>query len=164
MVCIQLTVFFSISLLLPWTLALPTTPCNQLSQFSFPLGGRLQLNATSIAVGGLDLSALPGETGVSGTNNVSFCRVMGRIAYGRQRNDTLNFELWLPDSSDYNERYLSVGKAHINGILENGSLLPPGNGGFAGSIDYATMLTNLNDGFAVGGYDTETFVLLNHHI
>lgn len=26
-----------------------------------------------------------------------------------------------------------------------------GNGGFAGTIDYASMLSNLNSGYAVGG-------------
>lgn len=45
------------------------------------------------------------ETGT--TNAFSFCRLASRLAYGS--NDTLNFEVWLPDDTEYNGRYLTVG-------------------------------------------------------
>lgn len=107
-----------------------------------------------MGVGGLNLTELLGSP-EPGTNNISLCRVVGTIAYGESRNDTLTFELWLPDNTNYNGRYLSVGmrtaqKQRI--ILHNSYSLFAGNGGFAGNIDYATMLINLNDGFAVGGF------------
>jgi hypothetical protein len=46
-------------------------------------------------------------------------------------------------------------------LLCGNYLLFEGNGGFAGIIDYATMLTNLNDGFAVGGYEGGTSLARN---
>lgn len=46
-------------------------------------------------------------TDVNGSNNFTFCRVFGRMPYSK--NDTINFEVWLPTSSKYNDRYLSVG-------------------------------------------------------
>ena len=85
------------------------------------------VNATLVQAGNLELD------GLDGTNNLTFCRVFSQMPYGS--NSTLNFEVWLPEGSSYNDRYLSVG-----------------NGGFAGIIDYYSMLSNLNTGFAVGGY------------
>ncbi|KAF2096431.1 tannase and feruloyl esterase [Rhizodiscina lignyota] len=109
----------------------PPSPCASLPQAAHHLGfsKHIQYDSSSLEVGTLNL------TGVTGTNNYSLCRVIGTIAYGTKYNNTLNFELWLPDSSNYNGRYLSIG-----------------NGGFAGTIDYETMMTNLNGGYAVGGH------------
>lgn len=45
---------------------------------------------------------------VTDVNLSTFCRVIGRIPYGP--NNTLNFEVWLPDTESYNERYISVGE------------------------------------------------------
>ncbi|KAK0664813.1 putative feruloyl esterase B-1 [Lasiodiplodia hormozganensis] len=73
---------------------------------------------------------------VSGTLNAHpFCRVASQLAYGSD--DTLNFEVWLPGDAGYNGRYLAVG-----------------NGGMAGTIDNATMVEYLNEGFAVAGGDS----------
>ncbi|KAF2653251.1 tannase and feruloyl esterase [Lophiostoma macrostomum CBS 122681] len=72
--------------------------------------------------------------GLDSTNSLTFCRVISKMPYGI--NSTINFEVWLPESTSYSGRYLSVG-----------------NGGFAGTIDYSSMLANLNTGFAVGGCD-----------
>ncbi|OJD29150.1 tannase and feruloyl esterase [Diplodia corticola] len=73
---------------------------------------------------------------VSGTFNTRpFCRLASRLAYGSD--DVLNFEVWLPDNVEYNGRYLAVG-----------------NGGMAGTIDNATMVEYLNEGFAVAGGDS----------
>lgn len=41
------------------------------------------------------------------SNAFTFCRVVGRMPYGP--NNTLNFEVWLPEAESYNDRYLSVG-------------------------------------------------------
>jgi hypothetical protein len=84
------------------------------------------VNATLVQAGELEIN------GLGSTNNFTFCRVFSKMPYGS--NSTLNFEVWLPESSSYNGRYLSVG-----------------NGGFAGILDYYAMLSNLNTGFAVGG-------------
>jgi feruloyl esterase len=46
---------------------------------------------------------------ISGTaNKVAFCQVVGSVAYGG--NETLNFELWLPDISIYEGRFMAVGR------------------------------------------------------
>ncbi|KAK2007652.1 tannase and feruloyl esterase [Colletotrichum eremochloae] len=73
---------------------------------------------------------------VSGTfNSVAFCRVNGSVPY--PENNTVFFEVWLPDTDVYNSRFLAVG-----------------NGGMAGTIDYAAMLENVNKGFATAGGDS----------
>lgn len=73
---------------------------------------------------------------LSGTfNALPFCRLASRLAYGS--NDSLNFEVWLPDDVEYNGRFLAVG-----------------NGGMAGTIDNATMVEYLNEGFAVTAGDS----------
>ncbi|RDW87367.1 hypothetical protein BP5796_03061 [Coleophoma crateriformis] len=76
---------------------------------------------------------------ISMNNTVSFCRVSAVIEYSRYDPNIslLNFELWLPGSDVYNERYLSVG-----------------NGGFAGVLDYSMMLLNLEKGYAVAAGDS----------
>jgi hypothetical protein len=53
-----------------------------------------------------DVSAVAAQN-VTESNNATFCRVIGVIPYGS--NNTLNFEVWLPEAENYNERYLSVG-------------------------------------------------------
>ena len=86
------------------------------------------LNATHHAIG---------EYSVSGTTNqVPFCQVQATVKYGSD--DTLNFALWLPDKSLYSSRFMAVG-----------------NGGFAGTINEADMLIELNNGLglAVAGGD-----------
>src|SRR5438045_4611596 len=65
---------------------------------------------------------------------VAFCRVAGTI---KPTNDSnIKFELWLPQSSAWTGRYESVG-----------------NGGFAGSIRYDSMLNPLLGGTAVASTD-----------
>lgn len=63
-------------------------------------------------------------------NDIAFCEIYGSVAYGS--NDSLNFALWLPDNSKYHSRFLAVG-----------------NGGMAGIIDYAGMLSQINSGMGV---------------
>ncbi|KAL0571964.1 hypothetical protein V5O48_009990 [Marasmius crinis-equi] len=69
------------------------------------------------------------------TNNVAFCRVYGQVPYGD--NNTVNFELWLPEADSYRGSYLAVG-----------------NGGMAGTIDTSALLRGLSEGFAVAGGDS----------
>lgn len=70
-------------------------------------------------------------------NNISFCEIYTSVSYG-SGNNTLIAATWLPDRLQYNDRFMAVG-----------------NGGMAGTIDYAGMLTQLNSGmgFAVAGGD-----------
>lgn len=42
-------------------------------------------------------------------NQHAFCRVKGHIEYSG--NNSLAFELWLPEQESYNERYLVAGKS-----------------------------------------------------
>ncbi|TPX13847.1 uncharacterized protein E0L32_005791 [Thyridium curvatum] len=96
------------------------------------LPGCTQFNATPVAASSLSIP----QASINGGNKAAFCRVVGIIPYGPDGNNTLNFELWLPAKSNYDGRYVAVG-----------------NGGFAGSIDYVSMLQQLNNGHAVAGGD-----------
>jgi hypothetical protein len=60
------------------------------------------VDANSVVAGALQLESM------TGVNNVTFCRVRGLMPYGG--NNTLNYEVWLPEKSKYNRRYLSVGQ------------------------------------------------------
>lgn len=58
------------------------------------------LNATSIAAG---------DFSIDGVNNtVPFCRIFAVEIYGA--NNSLLYEVWLPDSTVYNGRYVSNGE------------------------------------------------------
>lgn len=83
---------------------LPHDACSSLSQQQVALPDNVIWQATSVAVGELEV----GSTAYN--NTVAICRVVGSIKYGCNRNDTLNFEAWLPDESRYNQRYVSVGE------------------------------------------------------
>ncbi|KAH8886148.1 tannase and feruloyl esterase [Thozetella sp. PMI_491] len=105
--------------------------CSGLQRQHPDLPENVSFNTSWVAPGALQIGS------TSYNNTQSLCRVVGVVKYGCKRNSTLNFEVWLPDESQYNRRYLSVG-----------------NGGFAGNIEYGAMLTNLNSGYAVGGCDS----------
>jgi feruloyl esterase len=86
------------------------------------------LNATYYPANSLNVS--------NTLNKVSFCEVYTSISYGNG-NNSLVAATWLPDQLQWNDRFIAVG-----------------NGGMAGIIDYAGMMTQLNDaglGFAVSG-------------
>jgi hypothetical protein len=57
-------------------------------------------SSTPIPIGGMVVS------GVS--NRVAFCEVVASVGYGG--NETLNFQLWLPDTSIYEGRFMAVGE------------------------------------------------------
>lgn len=65
------------------------------------------LNATSIAAGMLTIDEV--------SNTISFCRVFAVTPY--PANNTLVYEVWLPDDVDYNGRFLAVGK-HMLPLLD----------------------------------------------
>ena len=66
-------------------------------------------NATHVSEGAYTVpSGFPSQ---NVSNKVPFCRVEGTVPYGS--NDTLNFELWLPDVNRYNGRFLAVGMSSI---------------------------------------------------
>ncbi|OAP58019.1 hypothetical protein AYL99_07109 [Fonsecaea erecta] len=69
------------------------------------------------------------------TTLTGVCRVQAEVAYNL--NDTISVELWLPSPKQWNGRYIAVG-----------------NGGLAGTIDYVTMLAQLEAGFAVAAGDS----------
>jgi hypothetical protein len=60
-----------------------------------------------------ELIVTDSNTGASLPNHYAFCRVKGHIEYSG--NNTLSFELWLPEQESFNERYLVAGrfKRHI---------------------------------------------------
>lgn len=64
-------------------------------------GGNYTINSTLVDAGSLVID-------LAGVNNFTFCRVFGKMPYGP--NNTLNFEVWLPEQSKYEGRYLSVGE------------------------------------------------------
>jgi hypothetical protein len=70
-------------------------------------GDSYVVSASRIAVD--TLSEIPAVAAQNPTisNTKPLCRVVGQIPYGE--NNTLNFEVWLPEAESYNERYLSVG-------------------------------------------------------
>ncbi|KAH8694195.1 putative feruloyl esterase B precursor [Talaromyces proteolyticus] len=104
------------------------------------------LTAIEVLPGSLNLSSNTGEGSIK--NKFQLCQVQGIIKYqanprnGKVEfdvngNDTITWELFLPDPENYNGRFLAVG-----------------NGGFAGTIDNSTMLENTNSGYAVSGCDS----------
>ena len=74
---------------------------------SLVTGDGYVVSASRIAVD--TLSEIPAVAAQSPTisNTKPLCRVVGQIPYGE--NNTLNFEVWLPEADVYNERYISVG-------------------------------------------------------
>jgi feruloyl esterase len=95
-------------------------------------------NLKNLTLPGVTISsaaAVPaGPFALPGTQNRSlplpaFCRVIGLIW------PEINFELWMP-------------------VQWNKKLLGVGNGGLAGSINYAAMANPLNAGYATGSTDT----------
>lgn len=69
-----------------------------------------QFNATPVAASSLSIP----QASINGGNEAAFCRVVGIIPYGPGGNNTLNFELWLPAKSNYDGRYVAVGKPLLN--------------------------------------------------
>jgi feruloyl esterase len=120
------------------------------AQAVFPLAGPDE-SAFADACGALNQLELPelvaiqarwnpaGPTGLAELNDADLtppilaahCRVRGRIE------PAIQFEVWLPEPTDWNGRFLGVG-----------------GGGFAGSISYRPMAMRLNQGYATASTDT----------
>ncbi|EKJ73834.1 hypothetical protein FPSE_05957 [Fusarium pseudograminearum CS3096] len=78
-----------------------------------------------------------GALKISGTQNgVPFCQVSASVEY--RNNNSLVFDVWLPDAKHYSSRFMAIG-----------------NGGQGGEINRADMMSELNNdlGFAIAGGD-----------
>lgn len=72
------------------------------------------VSSSRVNVGGIaDIKAVAAQN-ITEINTATFCRVVGLMPYGP--NNTLNFEVWLPENENYNGRYLSVGTCWISQI------------------------------------------------
>ncbi|ETS87790.1 hypothetical protein PFICI_01618 [Pestalotiopsis fici W106-1] len=103
--------------------------CSSLTACGISFGEAVSIvNTTSIPASGLNISGT--------VNTIPFCRVFAEVSYAN--NHSVGFEVWLPEGTDYNGRFL----ADI------------GNGGMAGIVDEAALMLNVNKGFAVAGGDS----------
>lgn len=68
---------------------------------------------TAIPIAAYSLSIPEWPMNLTG-NKFALCRVQGGFSYGERREATLNFEVWLPEKSRYNGRYVSVGKIALD--------------------------------------------------
>ena len=101
--------------------------CDSLSTFSLP-DTKITM-AESVAEG-----AFTPPYGAAIDKIPAFCRIAGVIQ--PSADSYIRFEVWLP-AANWNNKFLG-----------------DGNGGFAGTIDYAAMAADLNHGYAVAGTDT----------
>ncbi|KAI1867801.1 uncharacterized protein JN550_006942 [Neoarthrinium moseri] len=85
------------------------------------------INATYVPAASLNISG--------SFNQFPFCRVYAQVPY--PENNTVGFEVWLPEPKSYNGNFLAVG-----------------NGGFAGNVEQSALMFNMNMGFAVAGGDS----------
>lgn len=77
-----------------------TSQCVSLAFDPADKNGSAILNSTYMAAGLLSIDGV--------NNSVAFCRVFAFEPYAVD--NAVVYEFWLPDSEDYNGRYLSVGK------------------------------------------------------
>lgn len=75
---------------------------------SFAASLPLPANVTLLSSSSLPQNAFSNPN-FAGTNSITFCRVVGEAPYAV--NDTVGFELWLPENGAYNGRYVAVGKS-----------------------------------------------------
>lgn len=99
-------IFFLCYLPFVYSSRLPRYSCDELPKHQHRIGlsEDVHIDASVVNVGALTFP------NVTLLNSYSACRIIGKIAYGAEKNNTLNFEVWLPESSDYNGRYMSVGR------------------------------------------------------
>ena len=74
------------------------------------------------ANGELNITSLAPTAGIlsPAVNGVPFCRVIGFYNHSGSGNETgsIGFELWLPDQSLWNQRYLGVGGGGFVGFVD----------------------------------------------
>ena len=100
-------------------------PCENLTKLS--LANISITMAVPVAAGSFNLPG--GRGGAAPANVPAFCRVAGVIA------PEIKFELWMP--AQWNHKFMDVG-----------------NGGLAGTVNYAAMLDPLRRGYASSSTDT----------
>jgi len=126
------------------TLAAPTanrqvaaglvSSCESLASLKLPL--TTITGAHGVASGAFRAPGAPTDDPAIATHNTlpAFCRVEGLIQPSRDSH--IEFEVWMP-SSGWNGKYLAVG-----------------NGGFAGSLNFAAMSAAVTNGYATSSTDT----------
>lgn len=107
-------------------IAFAATDCGSLKNLSLP-------NTTITAADAVPAGSLAVEDLGAQRDTPALCRVQGELH--PTRDSVIRFEMWLPQE-------------HWNGRLLN-----VGNGGFAGSIGYRQMVSNLRRGYATAGSD-----------
>jgi hypothetical protein len=88
-------VFLCAAVALSWTHHALAKTCSELRRYQ-PLNGTTIENA--------ELTQLS-----SSADGIAYCRVSGSVAYG-ERDNSVRFELWLPEQKFYNNRFMVVGK------------------------------------------------------
>lgn len=120
----------------------PTQDCS--STFILSLARSFSGQPTII----LNATLIPANS--RGGNEYDYCQVIGKVAY--PSNNTLNFQVYLPEATAYTGRFMAVGKIYLACTKVRIQLtFILGNGGMAGTIDTSNMLSQLNKGFAVAG-------------
>lgn len=129
--------------------AFAVDPCTHVPALAKQIAGISVTSASWTSRNELVLSG--SSTGAALPNQYAFCRVKGHIEYSG--NNSLAFELWLPEQDSYNERFLVAGKLKQPVRSKNKTdFTRTGNGGLAGTIDTSSMMLNLNRGYAVAAY------------
>lgn len=75
---------------------------------SFARSSTVITNSFFVPVGSLNVSNI--------TNIFALCQVTGKVKYGG--NETLNFEIWLPDVNAYTGRFMAVGRSSLVSYFE----------------------------------------------
>jgi len=118
--------YFPLALLLAAYPLIAATPCQNLAALSLP--------QTTLAFAHPTPAATMLGPGTLLVKTPAFCRIGGTIA--PSSDSDIHFEVWLPEAG------------------WNGKFRATGNGGFAGSINYAEMAAALRDGYATASTDT----------
>jgi feruloyl esterase len=127
------TLLFAVFCIVQSSVALDDKRCSTLApKINFNTYHAKHLNSTYHAAETVQVPN--GASNIS--NDIPFCEVYASVNYAKGAN--LVFALWLPDKSDYEQRFLAVG-----------------NGAYGGVIDSTKMMDQLNLGlgFAVAGGD-----------
>ena len=121
---------FLVSNLVLATMCVPAhaTDCGGLSHLKF---GHVTVTAAKPLAAGTPISAGGEEIGAAKSD---YCRVQGTSK--PTADSDIRFELWVPSGAAWNGKFEQVG-----------------NGGFAGSLPYRSMMRGLSLGYAVAGTD-----------
>lgn len=105
------------------------TDCSELAKVKF---GHVTIDGATVHRAAEPISSAKGES--LGNAAADFCRIRGTSRPARDSD--IRFELWVPAGRAWNGKFAQLG-----------------NGGFAGSLPYGSMLRGLSQGYAVAGTD-----------